>query len=236
MAQRLVRLALGNERIGEIIEGAEQVRLDRKRPAIVLDRFVGTAALGEGIGEIVVRFRAHLEGEHAFVAGDRIRKPALILEQIAQVPVRLDIVRLERGRAPVMLGGFVDPAQLLQGERHVVVAFRHSVVHGKRLADGLDRHGRAARLQRDNAEVVQGAKVPWVDGENLVVKPLGLQQLSSLVVADRERERFVAVGGGRWRRPPLALPGGGAPIFAVHGHAALTGNAAGRRRRPRAFA
>jgi hypothetical protein len=218
-----------HQRVGEIVVGADETRLERKRPLIGGDRFAQLAEMGQRIGKIVMRLGARLERNDALIACRRVVVTAKLTQRVAEIGMRLDIVGLELYRLPIVPHRLAQSPERLQGESHVVMAVRDAIVGRKRAADHIDSRLRLPFLQGDDAEVMQAGEMPALDRQHLPVDILGVKQLPGLVMTHGEREQR---RNARWRRAGMFAVG--TPVSRIHGAAVwLRGNGGDRRPRRR---
>src|SRR5262249_37431088 len=153
-------------------------------------------------------------------------------EDVAEIAMRLRIVRLELDSSAIMNCRFARAAERLQGERHVIAAIRHAIIDRDRAADHIQGGLRLTALQGADAEMVQAAEMPPVGRQHLPVETFGFEQLTGLMMAHGEREQRRSAGCRR-----AGTLSGGAPVFSIHGSAAsVTNSGASRRLRLRASA
>ena len=120
---------------------------------------------------------------------------ALAGQRIAEVHVRLGVLRPQRDRPAVMCGGFVQPSERPIGEADIVMKVRHALVQRQRLADQVDRHVAAPGLMREHPEQMQRVDVLRVGRDRPAVLLLGLLDAPGLVRAQRGRKRGRGLGG-----------------------------------------
>ena len=176
MRQRLVRATLRHQRIGEVVVRADQVRLEREHAAILRHGVVQPADLREHVGQIVVRLGRRLERDDALVARHRLGTAPDLHQRVAEIGMRLGIIGLEARGVLVVRDGLVQAAERLEREGDVVMALGNAIVDRERLPDRIDRRLRLAALQGEDADMVQGADVPAVGGQDLTVEVFGLEQ------------------------------------------------------------
>ena len=128
-------------------------------------------------------------------AGHRFRELALKPESVAQVVVRLGIVRLEVYCLPITSHGFFQLPERLQGGPQVAMRLGKVRPCPQGRADVFDGQIMPANLMGDHAEQVQGIDMARLRLQNLPVKLLRLAQVARLMLFHGQVQRWWRIHG-----------------------------------------
>ncbi len=152
----------------------------------------------------------------------RFFKPIQANENIAEIELRIGMVRVQGNRPAVVRCRFVQTLQCFENDAEVIVKFGDRGVAIDGALDQFQRQVAAARLMGDDTEIVQSPRMTGRHSEDLPISILGRRKLAGPMIGESLPERGVDVGQCRGRcagtcgtTAPSTLRG--PAFFPVHG-------------------
>src|SRR5262249_2123068 len=158
-------------------------------------------------------------GDGTAIADNSIRRPVQLHQHVALLEVRLRIVRAHASSLGAMRRRFLEPSGSMASRGHAHVQLGHRTVDAACTADPGESFVDAAGADRQVAETMKRDDIVRVAGERLVVKALGLRDVTGLGVSVAHVPQLAREALGQ----PTGLTGlaGGASLFPVHSPAAF---------------
>jgi hypothetical protein len=194
----------------QVLESEHRIRVVGDRPLVVADRLpvprlvaqdIGEKIVGVGVGGVSRQDAPHAVGRlvepvRAAMgpAQDHERVPVglgarrLPFQKPLEIRERVGVAGLQRQGLQGPAHGFVPAAQGGQRQAKVVAGGRVRGVARQRLRDELDRPGRIAPLQGDDAQEMQRVDALRLGRERLAIEGFGLIQAACAVMLQPERD------------------------------------------------
>ena len=184
----------GQEDVSQVVDHIGPVRSGPVCPLVEWDGLLGIAQLREHVSQVKEGIDVFgFESQRRFEARARQREVALLLEDEAEIGMRVGVFRPEAEGQAERVGRLIQPPQAAEG--HAVIAVVVGVV-GLQLDGQGDQFGGPvvmSLLMSQDAEQVQRPGMLRVALKHAAVQRLGLRELPKLVKSDRGGE---GVGGG----------------------------------------
>ncbi len=111
-------------------------------------------------------------------------------ERVAEIHVRLGVVRLEADRLAIVLRRLLEAAESAVSDADVVMTFRNSAVQRNRPPDEIHGDVVASCLVREHAEIMQGVDMRRIERQHSLVGLLRLAQRARLVLLEGGGEKL----------------------------------------------